>query len=389
MLKFVLRYYLPINLLYDVFTSTLWQVSASSASIRGALLLLIILVAWLNNPRNPVYTPFVLYTIFIAVMLPFSSDIMESVRLSSKALTTLWAFPIFFAYSYLFTDKVIKNNIFLLSIILIANYVISTFFGIGQSSYTRNDEFLVGNLNDSWLIYTYVLFLFIIILKSKSIKPANKIIYLILFVLLAIQLILGLKRTAIGVFFIGIVIFLFLEKLNIKTIIIYILGFVAVILVLNQYSDILSERINARGDRLRGNYTDIIETEFRYLESIYVWRELLSFESISESLFGLEAYNSKYNYGTSNIFGQRVLHVDYNLIANTTGLIGLLFYFYLFFYIYQIFRRRKIYIDSVYKELFLIIFITQFIASIGGQMLSITYGSIKFAFLAISINKER
>lgn len=387
MFKFILKYYLPINLLYDVFTSTLWQSGAGSASIRGAFFALLIFIAWIRNPRNKVYTPFILYTLFIVLMLPLTSDLMESIRLSSKALLTLWAFPIFFIYSYLYTEKVIVRNIFLLSIILIGNYVISTMLGIGYSPYTDSGEFLVGSLSDSWLIYTFSLFPYIIILKTKGINTSKKIIFLILFTLLVVQLLLGLKRTAIIVFFSGIIIYLFLEKLSPRLIITYIVGFLAVMLLLNQYSDLLSDRIYARGDRLRGKYSDIIETEYRYLETIYVWEQTLSFENVPKSLFGLEAFNSRGNYGRGNIFGDRFLHIDYNILVNTTGLLGLFFYFYLFYFIFQRYAERKRFIDYKYRELFLVIFFAQFLASVGGQMLSVTYGSIKFLFMAIAINK--
>ena len=387
MFKFLIKYYLPLNLLFDVFTSTIWESGTSLASIRGAILTGIIFTAWFKEPRNKIYVPFILYTIYILLMLPFASDLMESLRLSSKVLLTIWTFPIFFVYSNLYTNKVVVRNILLLSLVLIINYIISTIYGIGGSAYTESTEFLVGSLSDSWLIYTYILFLYIIILKTKNIKLSVKIIYLILFALLVVQLLLGLKRTAIIVFFGGIIIYLFLEKLSIKSIITYVLGFIFIFFLLNQYSDVLSDRLYARGDRIQGNYKDIIESEYRYLESIYVWEKTLSFENIPESLFGLEAFNSRGNYGTSNIFGHRFLHIDYNIIVNTTGLFGLLFYFYIFYYIYQRYKERKIFLDYQYRELFLVIFLTQFLASIGGQMLSVTYGSIKFLFMAIALNK--
>lgn len=387
MFKFALKYYLPLNLLFDVFTSTIWESDIGSASIRGAILTVIILIAWLKDPQNKIYVPFIFYTVYIILMIPFASDFMESVRLSSKVLLILWTFPVFYVYSHLYTNKIIIRNIFLLSIILIINYAISTIYGIGTSAYTDSAEFLVGSLSDSWLTYTFILFLYIIILKTKDIKPSVKIIYLLLFALLVVQLLLGLKRTAIIVFFCGIVIILYLEKLNFKSIITYILGFIFVLLLLNQYSDVLDDRLYARGDRVQGSYKDIIETEYRYLESIYVWEETLSFKNIPKSLFGLEAFNSRGNYGAGNLFGDRFLHVDYNIIVNTTGLVGLFFYFYIFYYIFQRYRERKSFLDYKYRELFLVIFLTQFLASIGGQMLAITYGSIKFIFMAIALNK--
>jgi hypothetical protein len=389
MFKFLIKYYLPLNLLFDIFTSTLWESNTTTASIRGVILTVIIFIAWIKEPNNKIYTPFIFYTIYIILLLPFASDFLESLRLSSKVLFTLWAFPIFYIYNYLYTEKIVIRNILLLSTMLIVNYAISTIYGIGASQYTEGTEFLVGSLSDSWLIYTFTLFLYIIILKTKNIKTSVKIIYLMLFALLIVQLLLGLKRTAIIVFFFGIVIYLFLEKLNYKLIFTYIFGFIFVLFLLNQYSDILDTRLYARGDRLEGKYKDIIESEYRYLESIYVWEKTLSFDNFSESIFGLEAFNSRGNYGTNNLFGDRFLHIDYNIIVNTTGLVGLFFYFYIFYYIYQRYKERKIFLVYKYRELFLVIFLAQFIASIGGQMLSVTYGSIKFIFMAIALNKHK
>lgn len=386
MLNFLLKYFLPINFLFDIFTTTLWENNAITASIRGLILIIIIIIAWIKEPNNKIYTPFIFYTLFIILMIPLASDSFESLRLSSKALITLWSFPIFYIYSYLFTEKIIIRNILIMSIILIVNYAISSIFGIGMSEYSAGKEFLVGNLSDSWLIYTFTLFLYIIISKTKNVRPFLKLFYLIMFSLLVVQLLLGMKRTAIIVFFLGISIYLILEKLNIKSIITYFLGFILILLLLNRYSEVLELRLSARGDRVEGKYRDIIETEYRYLESIVVWEEILSFKNISESLFGLEAYNSIYNYGTG-MFTDRPLHIDYNLIVNTTGIFGLIFYFYIFYYIYLRYNERKIYMEFKYRELFLIIFITQFFASIGGQMLSVTYGSIKFIFMAIALNK--
>ena len=387
MFKILLKYYLPINLLFDVFTSTIWQSTTGSASIRGVILTAILFIAWFKEPKNKIYIPFIFITIYIILMLPFASDFLVSLKLSSKFILTIWAFPIFYVYSHLYTEKVITRNILLLSLMLIVNYAISTIYGIGGSAYTDSTDFLVGNLSDSWLTYTFILFLYIIILKTKNIKFSAKFVYLILFTLLVVQLLLGLKRTAIITFFTGIVIYLFLEKLTFKSMITFILGFVFVFLILDQYSDVLEDRIYARGDRIEGKYKDIIESEARYLESFYVWEKTLSFESISESLFGIEAFNSNGNYGPGNLFGRRVLHIDYNLIVNTTGLVGLFLYFYIFYYIYQRYKERKSFLEYKYRELFLVIFITQFLASIGGQMLSVTYGSIKFIFMAISLNK--
>jgi hypothetical protein len=213
-----------------------------------------------------------------------------------------------------------------------------------------------------------------------------KVFYIGMFAFILVLLLIGLKRSAIFVFFVGSTMFLFLEKLNYKMIFLSIIAFIFVIFFLDKYSDIIEDRLYARQGRLVGSFQNIIETEGRYLESIAVWEEIISFDSITKSLFGLEAFNSVGNY-MNGAFGERHLHVDYNMIVNTLGLIGLLIYLYIYYYIFNIYRVRRNHLDLKYKELFIIIFVCQFITSFSGEMLSITYGSIKFIFLAISLNK--
>lgn len=319
-------------------------------------------------------------------MLPFTSNPMLSLKLSLKFLITLWTFPIIFVNSHLFTEKIVVRNIAITSIILIANYFLSTYFGLGISEYTQGTEFLTGNLNDVWAIYIYILFSFIIIFKSPDKSMISKGLYLGMFAFLIVLILIGLKRSAILILFTGLTIFLILEKLNYKTIILSIIGSIIVLFFLGKYSFVIEERLYARQNQIEGNILSIIEQESRFLETIAVWDEILSFNNINESLFGLEAFNSAGNY-MNGAFGDRQLHVDYNMIVNTLGLFGLLIYFYIYYYIFNIYRVRRKYLDFKYKELFIIIFVCQFITSFSGQMLSITFGSIKYIFLAISLNK--
>lgn len=386
MLKFLLKYFIPINLLFDVFLTVLWQKGGNAQIIRGVFLLSIIILSFLKDTNQKIYLPFILFTIYIVIMIPFTSDPAISQKLSLKFLITLWTFPIIFVNSYLFTEKIVIRNIAITSIILIANYFLSTYFGIGISEYTQGTEFLTGNLNDVWPIYVYILFSFIIIFKLPKKSMISNVLYLGMFAFLIVLLLIGLKRSAILVFFAGLIMFLILEKLNYKSIIFSIVGFILVLFFLSKYSFVIEERLYARQYQIEGKILNIIGQESRYLETIAVWDEIFSFNNINESLFGLEAFNSAGNY-MNGAFGDRHLHVDYNMIVNTLGLIGLLIYFYIYYYIFNIYRVRRKYLDFKYKELFIIIFVCQFITSFSGQMLSITFGSIKYIFLAISLNK--
>jgi hypothetical protein len=145
----------------------------------------------------------------------------------------------------------------------------------------------------------------------------------------------------------------------------------------------LEKRLEARSDRFESG---AIEREGRFLESEYVWEEALSFDDPMRSLFGLEGFNSVGNYASGR-FGDRQLHVDYNLIVNTIGLVGLILYFGMFIQFGRrmiAFQKRSKLNPSVslfLRSIFWMLVVNQFITSFAGQMYHVSYRFIVFVFL--------
>jgi hypothetical protein len=141
--------------------------------------------------------------------------------------------------------------------------------------------------------------------------------------------------------------------------------------------------LEARSDRFESG---AIEREGRFLESEYVWDGALSFDVPLKSLFGLEGFNSVGNYADGR-FGDRQLHVDYNLIVNTIGLVGLMLYFAMFFQ----FGRRMIQLQSrtalspqvslFLRSVFWMLLLNQFITSFAGQMYHVSYRLMVFVVM--------
>ncbi len=119
------------------------------------------------------------------------------------------------------------------------------------------------------------------------------------------------------------------------------------------------------------------------MESQYVWEEVFSFDNTPKSLFGLEGFYSVGNYADGR-FGERQLHVDYNLIVNTIGLVGLLLYLAIFIQLAKRMRRLKRDHSStglILHSTFWMLLLNQFITSFAGQMYHISYRLIVFVFM--------
>jgi len=329
--------------------------------------------------------PITIFSIYVLAQVVFASDPYQSLRISSKVIISILMFPVGF---YLIKDieqlKKLNKSVVLVMLILVVNYIICQKYGLGTSGYTGGKEFLTGNLADSWNTYTYVLFLVPLIIKSTDSKNL-KIITLLFSLFLLILLIIGLKRTAIIGLLVGYFIYLIGSEKSFKVLTIYALVSVSVFLFLHNWGSVFFERVEARGNRLGTNIREIVETEARYHETFYVWKETFSFNDPFKSIFGLEAFNSVRNYA-NGMFGRRSVHIDYNLIVNTIGLVGFLLYLNIFWGIFKLFLRigQKIPDKDIYREMkniFLVLLIVPFFTSIGGQMYAITFRSIIFLYL--------
>jgi len=151
------------------------------------------------------------------------------------------------------------------------------------------------------------------------------------------------------------------------------------------YQETLMRRVLARGDKLDTQTVRVIREETRYSETIDVWTETFSFIDLKKSFIGGEAFYSKSNYGKGS-YANRQIHVDYNLIINTIGIIGLYLYFQLHFNIYRRQKKGKILksdlnIPKSLDSVFWAIFFTQFFTSFGGQMYATTFRIMIYLYL--------
>lgn len=375
---------LPTALILDILAETVFEVNSTLSYIKATIYYLIIIYSIIvgffrKDSVNMIILPIFIFTI---VQVPFSENPLESLRMSLKVFMPIMTFVI--GYYFINSHKklgILNSSIVLLMIIYIINFIISQVFGLGFSQYTNEKDFLVGNLNDSWNNITYML----LVVPALYLTIKNKRLLLVLSLILIFLLLFSLKRIAILGVFIGYLIYLFksgrfIQSSKYLTIILIIFSvFITVI------GDNFFKRIEARGDKINVDAISVVERETRFAETILVMQNTFSFRNIKESLIGVDTFYTIGNYGGKS-FGDRQIHVDYNLILHSIGIIGFLMYLNIFKQIYKLRKNIKHFILKrndlrQLDHVFIMLFVTQFFTSLGGQMYSFVFRAIIFIYL--------
>jgi len=384
MLKRLAYYLLPVNVLID----TLLLFSEQFAwlpLVRAGLLLGLVLFVFIKcRGHLKHYSMLVFFLLYCMIQLAFVSDPAKSLNITLKVCIPIAAFVVGFRL-FNSAEELRKLSISIITIffILIANFALSQLFGLGNSVYSEESDFRVGNLDDSWNVFTYSVLLTPMALyfarKSRWMKWSAYVGSTIN----AMLVVFSIKRIAILGLITGTGI-RWLYSLQVKRIIKSLIGLALGVAVLYPFfGEKVEQRIQARSDRFESG---ALEREGRFLESQFVWDQVLSFDDPAKSLFGMEGFNSVGNYAGGR-FGDRQLHVDYNLIVNTIGLVGLLLYLAMFVQLAFSMRRvhRRAQLESSFgiliQSVFWMLLLNQFITSFAGQMYHVSYRLIVFVFL--------
>ncbi len=380
----LLKYLLPLNLFFDVF-SFFFTEGGLLAIVRGFLSLALVAYFIISGWRMAsFFWPVLLFVGYLLLNLVFCSDLLYSAQVSSKIIITVSNFIIgFVLVGSIERLKKLSMSIIIVYIMLIANFIISNVFKLGASSYTDAVSFYNGSLRDNWNLLAYSVLLAPLVISFLQEKPVKRQLVFVLAFLNGLFTLLSLKRIAIA----GLVFGMGLNGLVSRAYSKFVSYLIPVVLLAAMafplYEEVLLKRFESREDRFTEG---AIEEEGRYQESIYVWEEVLAFEDPIKSIFGLEAFNSVGNYAGGR-FGPRQLHVDYNLIVNTIGLVGFSLYLFMFVHFWTLYRKYKTRFqipEGLYRQMkstFTVLFFTQFITSSAGQMYSLTFRSIIFLFL--------
>jgi hypothetical protein len=384
MIRHLANYLLPLNVLFDVLL-VLFEGGGLLPYMRALWMsLLIIWVLGKYGRSHQHYNLLLVFGIYGIVNVALSSDIVRSLNISLKVLIPMLSFVLAFnLFRSIEEIRKLNRSVLVVYAILIANYVISQTLGIGTSEYTGGKDFLVGNMDDNWNVVTYAVLLAPIMLYFQKSGLAGRWLILGGAFMNTLLVIVSLKRIAILGLVSGTFIrFLLLPKI-LPAIRVLSGALLLAMLTLPFYEDLILKRLEARSDRFEYG---ALERENRFLETSYVWEEAFSFEDPIKSFFGLEGFNSVGNYAGGR-FGNRNLHVDYNLIVNTIGLIGFILYFLPFVQFYQMFRRKykTAHLSETSKKqlraTFFMLLFSPFITSFAGQMYHISYRMLVFVYL--------
>jgi hypothetical protein len=375
---------LPINVLIDTLLLFSEQLSWLPLVRAGLLLALVIYVFSHFGGHMKYYSAIVVFLLFCLMQLFFVSDFQKSLVMTLKIGLPIASFAIGFHLFNTFQElRKLSISVIWVYLILGGNFLLSQLFQLGQSVYSDESNFRVGNLDDSWNVFTYA-----VLLAPLVIHFVGKSKYLRLTAYLgaignAMLVVISIKRIAILGLVSGNLIRMYFVPKNLKWIRSALFATGAMLVAFLFIQDIVLERIELRSNRFESGS---IEREGRYLETSYVWDEVITFRNPVKSLLGLEGFNSVSNYADGR-FGDRQLHVDYNLIVNTIGLVGLILYFLLFLQIFKnMLRFRHCMISHprsrvILLSVFWMLFINQFITSTAGQMYHVSYRLIVFVFL--------
>jgi len=383
-LKNIFYYIIPINLIFDIFLFFFEKGGLFSSIKAVVLFFLLLMVLKKKINKTSYFSATFLFIIYVLINVIFSTNVLISLTISLRILLSLaFVFVGFCVFNTPSAIKKLNHSVIISLIILTINYIVSNTLKIGTDAYTDSDDFLVGNLSTAWNVYTYLLIPIPFILLTIQKNLFTKICAFALVIFNVIVLILSIKRIAISVFFIGIFLFYLLAGKIGKTLKTILIIACLLLATLPLYEDLLLNRINARANRFEEG---ALEREGRYLETPYIWNEVLSFENPIKSIFGLEGFNSVGNYAKGK-FGDRNAHIDYNLIVNTLGIFGLGLYFYIFADMILLFFKLQKNMQLPYsiftylRSLFFTLIICQFITSFSGQMYLITPRMIIFLYL--------
>ena len=319
-----------VNILLDMALIIFPELKSQMGILRTSFLLLIILFFLINygieKTRYNIALLFYLLLLLIACLQ--TTDLRESlIDGFLKVSLSLFMIPIGIKLGKTKNVRITKS-LYWVIFILIINYVFSQIYKIGVSTYHEDSFYQGGASVTAPIIIGSILLVFLNAFNTKRLVY-GKLLNIILISIAVFIILISMKRGAILGFFVGTLIYLIVSPKKSGTLLrLVVVGFTLFIFS-NQFSDTLQQRFEARSTE-----KNEIQNENRYKETFYVIEELSNSDFFSV-LFGNEAFNS--SKVMKKYFGRgRMLHVDYNILLHGTGIVGLIFYLYLFYMFYRI-----------------------------------------------------
>lgn len=331
-----------------------------------------------------------LYLIFLFVMaLLTSSDFFHSLRMWMKYSISIMCLSI--GFDIFDNDESIHrlwNALKIFFFLFVANFTVANIYHLGGSRYgTEAMGAETGNLFDEAL-YTNIAVIIIMPYMLHKYKQQNTLVLIMLTALISIITILLMKRTVIICLFVAILCFPILWqylKMRYGKLTIYfptrliLLGLVFICCFLFVFQDSIGQQYNARTKRFDMG----LKQEGRTQELEIISKDIMSNKDFKTFLLGQETFNTVGTYAKGK-FGNRMIHENYGIFLNGTGIIGTIIYIYIHMYLLFIFFRyiKNVNFNDISAYLlyiaYLSLWLTFVLASFSGTVWLIFYPSIHY-----------
>lgn len=324
--RFSTIFVLFIPILFAIAENTTGYFSGGTlnpGTIRG-FITAIFLVFFLTKfyPKDGLNKTILFFVVYYFFLCFFSSNYSESFYGFFKFFIAMFMFPVgyFFINSYELFQKL--NKIFFIALcIFVLNIIIANIFNLGTSDYLE-DSFYFGagrvNITKIMLIVLFASINLITALNNKQKKY-----FIAILIISAFITIVGIKRSVLLSFGAGAILYLIFNRLKlgiVKIVFPAVFGILLTLLIYPNAINLVESRFMAREERI-GLDEEVIESEGRVDEMSLVINSWIE-GSITHKMFGSELFNDRAFFNS-----QRMLHTDYMVILNGSGLLGIVLWF--------------------------------------------------------------
>jgi hypothetical protein len=365
-----------INAIADITTNFFPENVISPGNIRATLIGIFIVLFLLHEyPGTRVSRVIIVFLLYLLFLIPLSSRPGYSFNLYLKVVLSTLMYPVGY-YFCINQDIHRKINIsyLVLALIVCINIILANIFGFGSSDYLEGSFYFgATDVNITKQLSVVLLCSPLIFMINNSRK--ERLFAVLILITSLVFSILGLKRGVILALMTGFLIYsilgaykgIILRNLIITAFILFVLFPIFQPVLLPRYESRKADIEQLEDEARRVETRDVIQA--------------FSEGSMSHKLFGSQLFNSQVFFHT-----ERALHIDYNVIFNGSGIIGLTIY--LLLYVFMILDNRKGYRfnkkDKYFRNLnavFWALIAASLIISISGSIHAFTFRSMLFFYL--------
>lgn len=365
-----------INAIADITTNFFPENIISPGNIRATLIgLFMILFILQEYPGTRASRIIIVFLLYLAFLIPLSSRPGYSFNLYLKVLLSTMMYPV--GYYFCVNQEIhrrINMSYLFLALIVCINIILANIFGFGSSDYLEGSFYFGATDVNITKQLSIVLLSGPLILLINNSRKERVFAGLVLLTSLIFS-ILGLKRGVVLALITGFLVYTVLGAYKGAILRSLLIALFLLIVLFPFYQPVLLPRYESRRTEI-----EQLEDEARRVETrnvVQAFRE----GDMKHKLIGSQLFNSQEFFKTD-----RALHIDYNVIFNGSGMIGLTIYILLYVFIildnYKGYKFNKK--DKYYRNLnavFWSLIMASLIISISGSIHAFTFRSMLFFYL--------